>query len=118
MILIQAILVVGFGIFLFRVLANPASYKLKAWIKVLVALFVVLAIAAVIVPGVTNEIAEFVGVTRGADLLLYMLTMAFIFTIMNGYIQSKKTQEKITTLARRIAINEANLRDFDKQSSK
>lgn len=118
MILIQVILVIGFGIFLFRVLANPASYQLRAWTKLLALVFVLLAVTAVLVPGITNQIARSVGVSRGADLLLYLLTMAFIFTILNDYIQSKKSQEKLVMLARKIAIIEANQRKRDHEIKK
>lgn len=107
MILIQVILIAGFLAFLFRVLANPSSYQLRAWIKILAILFVLLAIIAVISPNVTNNIARFVGVGRGADLLLYLLTLAFIFNMLSTYIQEKRLQKRIVLLARKIAILEA-----------
>jgi hypothetical protein len=108
MILIQAILVVGFLIFLFRVLSNPSSYQLRAWTKILSIIFVCAAILTVLFPNSTNTVAHWLGVSRGADLLLYLLTLAFIYTIFNGYVQEKRLQKRIVSLARKIAIIEAN----------
>jgi len=114
MIIIQIILIVGFTLFLFKVVADPSSYRLKAWTKLLASLFVMIAIIAVLVPDVTTLLAKRVGVTRGADLLLYLLTMAFIFTILSNYIQEKKLQGKLVLLARKVALLEANLNDAER----
>lgn len=111
MILIQVILITGFLFFLYEVLANPYSYQLRAMTKLLAIGFVFIAIFTVIFPNVTNMIAKDLGVTRGADLLLYLLTLAFIFTIFNAYIQEKRLQKRIVILARKIAIIEANQRE-------
>jgi hypothetical protein len=105
---IQLILILGFLVFLFRVLANPASHQLRAWTKILVIIFVLIAILTILLPNTTNTIAHWVGVKRGADLLLYILTLAFIFSIFYGYIQSKRLQKRIVLLARKIAIIETN----------
>jgi hypothetical protein len=108
MILIQVILIVGFLVFLSRVLANPSSYQIKAWTKIFAILFVVAAIVTVVFPNSTNSLARLLGVSRGADLLLYLLTLAFIFSVLSGYMQEKRLQKRIVILARKIAIIEAN----------
>jgi hypothetical protein len=110
MILIQVLLIIGFLIFLWWVLSNPSSYQVRAWTKILASLFVLLAILTVIFPDSTNSIAHWVGVGRGADLLLYILTLAFIFVMFNSYIQEKRLQKRIVLLARRLAIIEANMK--------
>lgn len=115
MILIQLVLIIGFLLFLFRVLANPASYQLNAWVKILASLFVLVAIVAVLFPDTTNDIAHWVGVTRGADLLLYLLTLAFIFAMFNSYIQGKRQQKRIVQLARKVALLEARQKNELKQ---
>jgi len=110
MIFIQVVLIAGFLIFLLMVLANPSSYHLKAWTKILATLFVLAAIITVMFPETTNTIAHWAGVTRGADLLLYMLTLAFIFFIFSSYLQGKRQQRRIVLLARKIALLEADNR--------
>jgi hypothetical protein len=110
MILIQLVLIVGFMAFLIRVLMNPASHQVRAMTKILASLFVLIAILTVIFPNTTTTIAHWLGVNRGADLLLYILTLAFIFEMFNSYIREKRLQENVILLARRIAIIEANQR--------
>jgi hypothetical protein len=108
MILIQIILVTGFILFLWRLLTNPNSYQVRAWTKIIAILFAFAAIVAIIFPETTNSLAKFLGVKRGADLLLYSLALVFIFFVLNVYIANKKLQNKIVLLSRKIAIIEAN----------
>ena len=115
MILIQVLLIIGFLVFLFRVIANPASYQLRAWMKILSAFFVFVAIVTVVFPNSTNSVAHALGVSRGADLLLYILTLAFIFGTFHSYIQEQQLQKRIVLLARKIAIIEANQRAAKKK---
>jgi hypothetical protein len=108
MILIQAILVVAFVMLVARFLANPDSHLMKAWQKILGIVFFFLAIAAVLLPDSLNHVAHAVGVGRGADLLLYVLTMAFVFVAFNSYVKEKQGQRRLAVLVRRLAIVEAN----------
>ena len=108
MILIQLILILGFMVLLYRVLVNPVGYQLRAMTKILAILFIIIAVITVIFPNATNTIAHAVGVSRGADLLLYILTLAFIFAMFNSYIQSKRNQERMVHIVRALAISEAN----------
>ena len=110
MIAIQIILIAGFLVVLYRVLADPNSYQFRAWTKILAILFVIAAILAVLFPNTTNTIAHWAGVSRGADLLLYLLTVAFILSIFSIYTQEKRQQKRMVILARKLAILEANLR--------
>jgi hypothetical protein len=111
MIAIQIVLIAAFLSFLFLVLANPLSYQLRAWIKILAMMFVLIAIITVVFPDSTNTVAHWLGVSRGADLLLYLLTLAFIFAMFNSYTQEKRLQRRIVLLARKLAILEANQRN-------
>lgn len=110
MILIQILLIAAFIVLLIRFLANPTSYQIKAWKKIIGILFVVLAIIAVLLPESLNKVANFVGVGRGADLLLYILTLAFIFVVFNLYVSSKQEQRQFVKLARKLALLEAESR--------
>jgi len=112
MILIQLILVICFLVLLVKFLANPNSYQIKAWKKIIGISFLIASIFAVLFPEVLNDFAHFLGVGRGADLLLYVVTLAFIFTTFNYYIASKQEQRRIIKLARKVAIIEANQRNI------
>jgi hypothetical protein len=107
--IIQIVLIVGFVLLLGRFLANPNSYQIKAWKKITGILLVLLAIVAVLFPDTLNHIANWVGVGRGADLLLYLLAIAFIFVVFGQYISSKQEQQRVVQLARKIALLEAEM---------
>jgi hypothetical protein len=117
MIAIQIILIFGFLLFLWRFLSDPASHRIHAWIKILTALFTVLAVIVVAFPNISNDVAHAVGVTTGANLLLYFLTLAFIFVVVNLYIRNKTENERLVALVRKIAILEAQIAEKDKKST-
>lgn len=110
MIAIQVILIAGFLLFMFRFLANPSSYQLRAWAKIFTLLFTVVAIGVVLSPESANTVAHLVGVTRGADLLLYLLTLCFIFVVLHLYIKNKQDQKRLVELARKVALLESDIR--------
>jgi hypothetical protein len=104
---IQIILVVAFLYILYKFFDNPSSYQIRAWVKILTILFTIFAIGMIVFPNSANSLAHFFGVGRGADLLLYVLTISFIFTLLKNYIYAKKQQGLTTTLVRKIALMEA-----------
>jgi small membrane protein len=109
MIAIQVILVLGFILLFWRFIANPNSHQIHAWIKILTFLFTLLAVVAVIFPDTANRLAHSVGVKTGANLLLYALTLAFIFVVINLYTRNKEEERRRVIIVRRIALLEAQL---------
>ncbi len=108
MIHIQIILILCFTVLLVRFLGSPNSAQTKAWKKILGVVFTCMAIAAVITPELLNIVAHKLGVGRGADLLLYVLTLAFLASKLGDYTNKKREQQLIVKLARKVAILEAN----------
>ncbi len=109
MLWIQLVLIVGFLAALIRFLSS-SSHKVKAWKKILGLLFTVIAVGFILFPDSSNRVAHWVGVTRGADLLLYFLVLAFIFVCINLYTKSLADERELVQLVRRVAILEANQR--------
>lgn len=107
MIVIQVILILAFLAMMVRFLANPNSHQSKAWQKILGVLFFMVAVVAVLFPGALNWIASLVGVGRGADLLLYVLALAFTFFGLKLYVKSQHDRRELHKLARKLAILEA-----------
>lgn len=110
MILIQAILIISFVILVAVFIKRQNSHQFNAWSKILMLLFAIVAVYVIIFPNSSNDIAHFVGVTRGADLLLYMLTLSFLFVVLNSYITRKREQQRIVLLARKIALLESEIK--------
>ncbi len=71
----------------------------------------IIAVISVLFPDLTNQAAHKVGVGRGADLLIYLLAVAFIASMLNQYMKSKEDEVQITKLARKIALIEAKQKD-------
>lgn len=112
MILIQLILVIAILMIIVSFLYSRNSSQTQAWKKLLLLLFAIAAIVFILDPGLLDSLANFVGVGRGADLLLYALTVAFIFEQLNNYIKNKEEHKRIVILARKIAIEEAIRRNY------
>ncbi len=93
---------------LFWFLKNRTVAHIRAGKKIGVILFFLFAIISLLFPHLTDKIAHVVGVGRGADLLVYLLTMAFIANVLNQYLQNKEKEQKLVMLSRKIAIIEAN----------
>jgi len=72
----------------------------------IVTLFALLAAGAVAVvfPDTTNEVAQIVGVGRGADLVTYISLVAVLFVLVHYYGKFVELQRNMTQLARELAI--------------
>lgn len=73
-----------------------------------IALFISLAsvagIVLVINPEFANELAEIVGVGRGADLITYCFILISFFAVFNLHLRLRSSMEIITKLARAQAL--------------
>ncbi len=105
--IIRIILIVLICALLLWFLRQRSSNSTRAWGKIGVLLVFGLAVIAIIFPDTTNDLAHAVGVGRGADLLLYGVTiMVFASSLMN-YFHRRDDQAKIVNLSRRLSILEA-----------
>jgi hypothetical protein len=59
---------------------------------------------AVVFPESTNDIARFVGVGRGADLLMYVVVIVVMFVLLHYYTKFVELQRQLTELTRELAI--------------
>ena len=119
MIVIQIIVVVvALGLLLF-VLGGSQTHSSRAWKKIAFCLLSIAMIVAVLFPGITTQVANIVGVGRGADLLLYATALAFIWYILNNYIHQQRDKDTVYRLARKVALLDANERyEINKKAKK
>ena len=111
MILLLQILVIFIASALvIKTIGGSRSHKTKAWKKLLLLLLAIFMVIAVLWPDITNKLAKLVGVGRGADLLLYLLSISFIIYVLNSYLRQQEQVDQTFRLARKIAIIEANER--------
>ena len=69
--------------------------------------FIGVVVVAVLRPDWVTWVAHKVGVGRGADLVLYLLAVAFVFVSVNTYFRFKVQESRFTELARAIAVRDA-----------
>lgn len=105
--IIRIFLIVAIAAIVMWFLNNRKTAQLKAGKKIGVVLLCIFAIITVVFPVLTDDIAHAFGVGRGADLLLYLLTITFIAYVLNQYLHNKDEEQKLVQLARKIALLEA-----------
>lgn len=101
MTLIQIILLAAVLILLIIYLRFLKNRTLQ---RVFFTLFFLSGIVAVALPDWTNKIANFVGVGRGADLLLYLMVVIFYFAFIVLYRKIEEIKERQTEIIRQITL--------------
>ena len=67
-------------------------------------------------PSQANQLAELVGIGRGADLILYMWVLISLLILFNLHLKLRSQMELITELARDLALLQAETSRRDKLS--
>jgi len=65
-----------------------------------------MGVLAVLVPQLTGDLAQMVGVGRGADLLLYLFVIGSLFVWIGLYRRLHDMEERFTDLTRSIALEQ------------
>jgi hypothetical protein len=100
--IIQFILISGLSLCLIYALLQRQKSRLIS--TVLIAASIV-GIVFVLVPEVTNRLAHFVGVGRGADLILYCWLLISLVISVNLQLKILSLQRNITDIARVLALD-------------
>ena len=104
---IQVLLIAAVVALLVYLLRSRASAQSRAWVKLGYVGFMVAGIYAVLRPNDTTVVANWVGVDRGTDLMVYALVIAFAFTTLSAYMRFKDLELRYARLARAIALQSA-----------
>ncbi|MBU4360244.1 DUF2304 domain-containing protein [Candidatus Parcubacteria bacterium] len=67
-------------------------------------IFWLLALIAVWVPGLLTQIANLLGIGRGADLIFYISLLIIFYLIFRIYIKFEKIEKDITKIVRKDAL--------------
>jgi len=102
---------------LLTVLAYAAiQYRSSRWIGALAVLTALAGLYFVWLPGHATVLAEWAGVGRGVDLILYTWVAISLIMLLNIHLKLRAQIELITALARAAALNDARHR-ADQQTS-
>jgi hypothetical protein len=91
---------------IFLLIAYLKRLRRAAFDKIFIFLLAIIGIVFVIDPEMTNKIAHFLGVGRGADLIFYLAILGFSYLIIILYSKIKKLEERLADLVRSQALNE------------
>ncbi|MBX3162394.1 MAG: DUF2304 domain-containing protein [Deltaproteobacteria bacterium] len=64
---------------------------------------------AVVFPDATDDVANFVGVGRGVDLITYLIEIAVLFVLLHYYTKFVELQRQLTDVVREMAILRAEV---------
>ena len=107
--LIQVLLLLAVAVMLFGFIRWQHGVRLQAGKRLAFFAFLALNVWAVLRPDDVTAVAQFLGVGRGADLLLYCLVVAFVFAMLNVYLRFRDLSDRFTELARAVALREATI---------
>ncbi|MGY1841615.1 MULTISPECIES: DUF2304 family protein [unclassified Modestobacter] len=116
--IIQLLLVPALVLAVVLSLRSRASLRGQARRKIVAALTVVAGVLAVIFPDLLQELADATGVTRGTDLLLYVLALVIIYLVGSTSVRFREQEARLTLLARQVALSEAALRHVEAMAAK
>lgn len=105
--MIQALLLLsalGLAAYFF---AHRKAARAKAGVKMLFVAFGVVFFWAVLRPDDLTVIAQWVGVDRGTDLLLYGLVVAFLMATLSTWVRFREQEVRYARLARAVALANA-----------
>lgn len=105
----QLLLILGvvlIALFSIRFLRGERSLAIKRILALLAALAAVLAI---LFPNTLTAIANFFGIGRGADLLLYVSILGGMLFVVAMVRSKARSDARVTRLARAVALMEARL---------
>ena len=105
--LMQLFLLLDTATLVLYFLGNRRKARAKAGVKLGFLLFIAACIWAVLRPDDLTIVANYVGVSRGTDLLLYLLVVAFMFTTLSSYIRFRELELRYARLARAVALQNA-----------
>jgi len=84
-----------------------SQHRRSRWLSTVLMVISVAGAVFVLLPNLTNEIANAVGVGRGADLVLYCFVLISLFAIFNIHLRLRASAGTTTELARALAIMSA-----------
>jgi small membrane protein len=109
-VIIQFLLVPAVVLAVVLSLRSRNSVRGQARRKILAGLTVVAGVLSVVFPSVLQGLADWSGVTRGTDLLLYGLAVVIIYLVGSVSVRFREHEARLVRLARQVALSEAEAR--------
>ena len=105
--MIQILLLLAALALAFYFFTNRRKANAKAWVKVGFVGLMLAAVWAILRPNDVTVLANWLGVDRGTDLMLYVLIVAFFFTTISTWTRFREQELRYARLARAVALQNA-----------
>lgn len=109
-IIIKVLLIAVFAVAAIAIVFPGRGARGQAIRRIFWVLGLLVGIVAIAVPELTSAVANWFGIGRGTDLLLYLLIVFAVGYVVTVSAHSRKSDRTITVLARKVALMEAELR--------
>jgi small membrane protein len=104
--------VLGIAFLLFILISYLRKFQRPALDKLFIGLLLATGIFFVLYPEGTNQMAHFLGIGRGADLIFYVAILGFGYVIMLLYSKIKKLEEQLAKIIRQQSLESVKLPDL------
>ena len=111
--IIQLLLIPALVLAVVSSLRSRTSLRGQARRKILAVLTVIAGVLAVMFPNTLQALADWTGVTRGTDLLLYGLALVIIYLVGSTSVRFREQEARLVLLARQVALADAALRHVE-----
>ncbi len=103
--------VLGIASLLFILITYLSKFRRPALDKLFIGFLMTLGIFFVLDPEVTNQLAHFLGIGRGADLIFYLAILGFGYITLLLYSKIKKLEDQLTQIVRKQSLESIKLSD-------
>jgi small membrane protein len=103
--------VLGIAALLFILISYLRKFRRPALDKLFIGFLLATGIFFVLDPEVTNQLAHFLGIGRGADLIFYLAILGFGYVTLLLYSKIKKLEDQLTQIVRKQSLEFIKLPD-------
>ena len=103
--------VLGIASLLFILISYLRKFRQPALDKLFIGFLMAMGIFFVLYPEFTNQLAHFIGIGRGADLIFYLAILGFGYIILLLYSKIKNLEDQLTKIIRKQSLESLQLPD-------
>jgi len=101
--IIQVLLVVALVAVVLYLFLTPSSASRRAWLRIMAVLFLAVFLIAFLFPGITADLARWVGVKSGTELLVYVMFVAWVIASLVFYTMITDLRRRQARLVQELA---------------
>jgi hypothetical protein len=105
--IVQLVLVIAVVLVSLALMRGGSNTRHLAIRRLLLVVFAFAAAISIFLPELLTRVAQFFGIGRGTDLVLYALIFCFFVFMSTTYQRFRQSELALTMLARRLALDEA-----------